>query len=80
MNLAKNILKAYGNLVECATLTFGKCAYFEGVKRVIEYSPACIKIAYTQGIVFVEGDNLFIEKYYQSDLLIVGKIKAVRYE
>ncbi len=57
---------------------FGEaCAYFENVKRIESFSPTLIKLSLKKGGLEVSGENLFIKRYSEKDLIISGKILGV---
>lgn len=48
--------------------------YFEGVKTVDDFSPQRIVVCFLKGQAVIEGEGLFIKKYYMGDLELSGKI------
>lgn len=65
-------------LCRCVVVPNGG-GYFEGVKSVGDFSPEKIHLFLFRGGVDVEGENLTIKKYCDSDLELGGKIALVRF-
>lgn len=53
-------------------------AYFKGVREVAEYSPQKITLLARKTTVTIEGENLVIDRYFEDDLFIKGRVEAVR--
>ena len=62
------------NLLYRAVVLGDKGIYIENVVRVKSYSDTLIELGIKGGIIIIKGVNLIIKKYYQKDLLIVGKV------
>lgn len=67
-----------GSLARC-TLFLGGGGYFEGVKTVGDFSPERIVLYFPRASVEIEGEGLSIGKYYDGDLRLLGKVKALRF-
>jgi hypothetical protein len=81
MNILWEILGDEGADIERAYVVvpdFG--AYLKNVKSVDEYSGEKIVVNLHKSKLTVEGDNLYIGKYFEGDLLILGKVKRTFYE
>lgn len=77
MRLYEEILKSVdgASISRCILVPNGG-GYFEGVKGVEDFSPQRIVLRFSQGQTAVEGEELFIKKYCDGDLEILGKIYA----
>ena len=51
--------------------------YFENVKSIVSYTQEEIVLALSKGCLKVNGNNLYIKKYCEGDVVICGKIKRV---
>lgn len=81
MELLQQILREAGADVNCSvTLIPDFGGYFKGVKRVEEFSEEKIILIVKKRRWEVVGENLAIDKYFEQDLLIRGKIKGISYE
>ena len=60
------------------TIVPGGGGYFEGVKSVGDFSPKRLLLCFPKEWVEVEGENLFIKKYYDGDLQLCGNIFSLR--
>ncbi len=59
------------------TAVVGGGGYFEGVKRVGDFSPEKVVLEFSRCGVEVDGEGLFIKKYCDGDLELSGKIRKV---
>ena len=77
MRLYEEILKSVDgvSISRCILVPKGG-GYFEGVKSVEDFSPDRIVLRFSQGQTAIEGKDLFIKKYCDGDLEILGKITA----
>ena len=77
MRLYEEILKSADGvaLSRCIIVPNGG-GYFEGVKGVEDFSPERIVLRFSQGQAAIEGSALFIKKYCDGDLEVLGKITA----
>ena len=77
MRLYEEILKSVdgASISRCILVPNGG-GYFEGVKSVEDFSPQRIVLRFSQGQTVIEGVGLFIKKYCDGDLEILGKINA----
>ena len=66
----------YGKGFKC-TLTDG-AGYFENVAGIIEYTSDEIIISYKSGKITVNGSGLYIKKYCEGDIVVCGKITALK--
>jgi hypothetical protein len=57
----------------------GGQGYFQGVKRVEEYSPTLLVLTFSKGVVQVTGEGLGICKYCEGDVEVSGKIYGVEF-
>jgi hypothetical protein len=57
----------------------GGQGYFQGVKRVEEYSPTLLILTFSKGVVQVTGEGLGICKYCEGDVEVSGKIYGVEF-
>ena len=78
MRLYEEILKSTDgvSISRCILVPNGG-GYFEGVKCVEDFSPERIVLRFSQGQTAIEGIGLFIKKYCDGDLEILGKITAL---
>ncbi len=60
------------------TLLLGGAAYLEGVKTVGDFSPEKIVVFFKKYALEIEGQDLFIRKYVDGDLLLNGKVLSLR--
>ncbi len=74
MRLYEEILKGAGGARY--TVLVGGGGYFEGVKRVGDFSPQKVVLYFSRYCVEVEGDGLYIKKYCDGDLELSGKIRV----
>lgn len=57
---------------------FGESAgYFENVSCIAYYQNDEIRLSLKKGGLIIRGENLFIKKYCQGDVVICGKIRSV---
>lgn len=52
-------------------------AYFENVSGIKQFSNQEIIFYVKKGEICVSGENLYVKKFYQGDLVISGEIKKV---
>lgn len=55
-----------------------RAGYFESVKSVISYSQTKIELAVKNSLLTIDGENLFIKKFCEGDVVICGKILSVK--
>ncbi len=55
----------------------GKCACFENVKSIADFSSESITLILKKGRVRAEGEKLMIERYGGGDLVIRGDVRRV---
>ncbi len=60
------------------TLVLGGEAYLEGVKTVGDFTPEKIVLFFKKYALEIEGQELFIRKYVDGDLLLSGKVLSLR--
>ncbi len=75
MRLMEEIWKGAQNVGARYTVLVSGGGYFEGVKRVGDFSPQKIVLYFAACSLSVEGENLVIKKYCDGDLQISGKIR-----
>lgn len=81
MKLIEELLKEYGaDTLKSFTVIPDFGGYFCGVKAVTEYSVGQICLAVKKYNFKIIGENLSIGKYFEQDLLILGKISGVQIE
>lgn len=81
MKLLQQLLKEAGaDLGGAITIIPAFGAYFDGVKRVEEYSEEKITLIVRKKRWLVVGEGLAIDKYFEQDLLVRGDIKGVSCE
>jgi hypothetical protein len=81
MKLLKQILSELGaGETNSFMVAMGYCGYFCNVKRVEELSAEKISLRVGKELVTVEGNDLGIDKYFENDLVILGKIRGVYVE
>jgi sporulation protein YqfC len=81
MKLLSEILEKEGADVNYAYTVipdFG--AYFKKVKGIVDYSTTEVKLNINGHSVMVSGEDLTIGKFFEGDLLILGKIKVTNFE
>jgi hypothetical protein len=81
MNLLMEILSEEG--AECQrayVIVPDFCAYFKSVKGVAEYSSEKIIVNLHKAKVTIQGEKLYIGKFFEGDLLIYGKVRSTFYE
>ena len=59
------------------TVLDGKGGYFQNVKKILEFSEDAIVFSGRKGAVRIEGEGLYLGKYYLGDALVRGKIIRV---
>lgn len=57
-----------------ATLVGDSALFLEGVLDVTEFTDKQITIRLKRGGFIIKGENLFVKKYYEGDLIVCGKI------
>lgn len=62
----------------CATLVGGSALFLEGVRSLKEFSSQKIVVTLKKGELEVLGQELFIKKYFEGDLVICGRIFQIR--
>ena len=78
MRLYEEIFKdTEGVALARCTIVPGGGGYFEGVKGVQDFSPERIVICFRKDTVAVEGKDLFIKKYGDGDLRVMGEIASL---
>ena len=60
----------------CDFFPFGG-GYFQGVKSIGELSEEKILLVFKRADILVTGESLSVEKYFEGDLKISGKIRSV---
>lgn len=60
------------------TWSLGGDAYLEGVKTVGDFTPEKIVLFFKKYGMEIEGQDLFIRKYVDGDLLLSGKVLSLR--
>lgn len=55
----------------------GRCACFENVKSIAEFSSESVTLTLRKGSVRAAGENLQIERYGGGDLVLRGNVKSV---
>lgn len=60
------------------TWVLGGDAYLEGVKTVGDFTPEKIVLFFKKCGMEIEGQDLFIRKYVDGDLLLSGKVLSLR--
>lgn len=81
MKLVEQLLREAGADVDKSFTvipSFG--GYFKSVKRVEDYSPQKIVLALPKLRLVIVGEKLVIDKYFQQDLLVRGRISGVTLE
>ncbi len=58
----------------------GRCAYFENVKGIDDFSENEVKILLKKGKLKVSGNGLYIRRFIEGDLAILGEILSVARE
>lgn len=58
----------------------GRCAYFENVKGIGDFSSNEVQILLKKGILKVTGNNLYIRRFIEGDLAVYGEILKVERE
>lgn len=71
------IAEAGGDPLGSVTFVPGSCAYVKSVKSVTLITPTKIVFARRKQSVSVEGENLRLEGYFESDALVAGEVKRV---
>jgi len=57
---------------------FGDTAmYFENVRTILHYDIEEISLGLKKGSVLIRGQNLFIKKYCEGDVIVCGQIRAI---
>ncbi len=74
MRLYEEILKGVQNAGARYTVAIGGGGYFEGVKRVGDFSPQKVVLYFSKCSLEITGENLAIKKYCEGDLELSGKI------
>lgn len=62
------------------TVVDGRGGYFQNVRRLLEFSPACIVLAGKKGRVRVEGQGLSLGKCCMGDVAVLGDICKIERE
>ena len=81
MELLQQILREAGCDIDRAFTVlpdFG--GYFKSVKQVVDFSAEKITLTVGKRRLTVTGENLTVDKYFQQDLFIKGKITGVSFE
>ena len=65
------------SLSRCLLIPLG-CGYFQGVKAVGDFSEEKIELYFPTVKICVEGRNLTIKQYCDGDLILSGKITALK--
>lgn len=60
------------------TVIDGRGGYFQGVKRIVEFSDKVIVFKGRKGAIRVEGENLALGKYFAGDAVVLGSITGTR--
>lgn len=50
--------------------------YFQGVKSLGDFSPERVEVYFSKKAIAIEGEELWVKKYCDGDLVLGGKIKA----
>lgn len=58
----------------------GRCAYFENVKGIDDFSQNEVKILLKNGKLKVLGNGLYIRRFVEGDLAVFGEILSVARE
>ncbi len=66
-----------GALCRCIVVPVGG-GYFQGVKRVDDFTAERVVLCFGRERVAIEGEKLSITKYYDGDLLLAGKIRLLQ--
>ncbi len=82
MNFIEDIKKSLNLSGVCepkfrAILIGDEAVYFENICSIKSYSQNKIELLLKKNQIKIEGENLFIKKYCQGDLLICGKIQTL---
>jgi sporulation protein YqfC len=66
-------------IIDCyRAVIFGDaCAYFENVRGIKGFTPSEIRLFLKKGELLISGENLFIKRYFECDLVVQGKIKKI---
>ncbi|MBE7088977.1 MAG: hypothetical protein E7370_05660 [Clostridiales bacterium] len=81
MKIIFELLKEYGaDTMRSFTVIPDFGGYFASVKEVVEYTPQKITLKIKRYLLKIVGENLSIGKYFEQDLLILGKILGVTLE
>ena len=62
------------------SVILGYGVYFQGVKKVLSCQEGEFCLLIGKNTVKISGENLRIEKFFQSDLLIAGTVSGVQIE
>lgn len=84
MNFFDNLLEEFGLTLPTISPNFrvvligDNLAYFENIRSIKSFSPSKISLLIKNGEIVVEGEGMFFKKYDLGDLVICGKITALK--
>jgi sporulation protein YqfC len=61
-------------------LIAGVGCYIEGALSLIKFSKEKIELKVKKGILYIDGENLAIKKYFEKDFVILGDILSIKVE
>ena len=81
MRLFSEIASALGREEDSSRVQYtvldGGGGYFQNVKKILEFSEGTVVFAGRRGAVRVEGEGLYLGKYYLGDAIVRGNIVRV---
>ena len=81
MRLFSEIASALGSEENSSRVQYtvldGGGGYFQNVKKILEFSEDAVVFAGRKGAVRVEGEGLYLGKYYLGDAIVRGNIVRV---
>ena len=81
MELLQQILREAGcDMDRAFTIVPDFGGYFKSVKQVVDFSAEKITLTVGKRRLTVTGEGLTVDKYFQQDLFIKGKIAGVGFE